>query len=213
MTSNNLSFGTWFLHTLVTQEGWPQKKGLLRKEVVSWDVINTAYKMLEFNAKVIGLCEPEIATKLLAHGFGNRNWLTDPPDIDWKNSLDAMSKNPYTPPTNNPNDMLSWNNVLSQEFSIITEMKHIGALWLGLRNNPSLKTELDHEIHAQSKLAAQMHPEAQRIFSVNIRNIPKSLEESTDLIMREVIGGWETLTGPLQSAPEPLRKFIEEHRG
>jgi hypothetical protein len=69
-----LSFPTYFIESALKATGWPRKRWLFGRPVVSGDVCSIAWTEMARASVGIGVGRPILACQLLTHLFGSRDW-------------------------------------------------------------------------------------------------------------------------------------------
>lgn len=70
-------FGFYFVSGLLREAGWPQKKGILRKNVVDTTILDGAIDQMVDWAAAIGAGRPKVGLQVLAEMFRDRDWASD----------------------------------------------------------------------------------------------------------------------------------------
>lgn len=70
-------FGFYFVSGLLREAGWPQKQGILRRNVVDTIVLDAAIGQMVDWAAAIGAGQPKLGLQVLAEMFRDRDWTND----------------------------------------------------------------------------------------------------------------------------------------
>lgn len=214
----------WFL-TFLNHMGWPQIKGLSRKQVISCVALWGGLGGLVRAGIALGALRPRIAVSLLADLLSERDWSRRPATEFW-NDFDPsqqVAKNsdkspeevimgmqsPWdffegTPLFNkilrylfNPKGLIEWESILTDEFSVHYHAIFIKGLVWGLSHPEEALTRHEEQRQKHLKNLPDMVSHRLDVHS------PETLEEFADA-MEESVNTFQDEIRPFARVPKEL---------
>jgi len=201
-----LPFPLWYYFGLLNHLGWPQAKGILRKQLyVNAMLADVALRQIHRMGRVVGAGDPETALELIGDAFRDRDWSSSMEDLDRLLESAAAAQLPSFASTNAD---VPWNALLSPEIRVHLVSTFVGGVWFGLRQPERVIKDVDSDLvgardNASSWVARGLH--------VDPDNIPGSFDD--ELGQASVaIEEFEAAVGPMNSAPQELITFVRRFR-
>lgn len=209
---SEVSFPAWFFYGMLRSMDWPKKVGLRRRLVVNAFIADRLADQLGTIGRDIGAGAPDIAVKLLADSFQDRNWEAQPPEeIDellegWHNDgwSPLEESDAEAPWQRRVQATVPWELLSGSKMGLEVTGRFVAELWFGLTHADAVKRDVDASLTGSKQRAAEA---ASYGLAVDPEALPSSAAESIAQALAAV-RDFEEDEGVLPQAPEALATFV-----
>mgnify|MGYP001571343643 CR=1 FL=1 len=207
-----ITFPLFFIFNLLNEAGWPRLKGVIfKKQVVSGWALQSSVNQLIQVGVVLGAVNPNIAIRLFAEMFRNRDFSKNPPDDFWmffnKHSdleLDKLDEPIWSHinPLKNIPETIPFEDIKVEKVQAIIYGGFLFGLGYGLNNNEKAINAYESDV---SKIKSEIPRMLEAGLDIDPDSITKPINEYEANCL-EIIKDFERKVHPLA---EPSKELIE----